>query len=84
VTATICPCVEQRTSRSWLKSVNNFSKPLKSVLSEAGWRYLRPGKGDHEIWHEPSTGRKVVVDNSMKSRHTANAVLKQAGLPKAF
>jgi hypothetical protein len=26
----------------------------------------------------------VVVDNSIKSRHTANTVLKQAGLPKKF
>jgi hypothetical protein len=25
-----------------------------------------------------------VVDNRIKSRHTANAVLKQAGLPKQF
>ncbi|MDQ1270189.1 MAG: hypothetical protein QG618_1499 [Thermodesulfobacteriota bacterium] len=25
-----------------------------------------------------------VVDNAIKSRHTANAVLKQAGLPKQF
>jgi hypothetical protein len=26
----------------------------------------------------------ITVDNNIKSRHTANAVLKQAGLPKAF
>ena len=54
------------------------------LLSDAGWKKLRQGKGDHEIWHEPETDRKVTVDNSIKSRHTANAVLKQAGLSKAF
>jgi predicted RNA binding protein YcfA (HicA-like mRNA interferase family) len=64
--------------------VNNFSKSLKLALSKAGWQFLRSGKGDHEIWHDPATGKKVIVDNSMKSRHTANGVLKQAGLPKAF
>jgi predicted RNA binding protein YcfA (HicA-like mRNA interferase family) len=64
--------------------MNNFSKPLKEVLRKEGWRFLRNGKGDHEIWHHPSIGKRLVVDNSMKSRHTANAVLKQAGLPKAF
>jgi hypothetical protein len=64
--------------------LNNFAKPLRVLLSKAGWRLLRPGKGDHEIWHDPATGKKVTVDNSMKSRHTANTVLKQAGLPKAF
>lgn len=30
------------------------------------------------------TGKQVTVDGSMKSRHTANTVLKQAGLPNAF
>ena len=30
------------------------------------------------------TALRFVVDNSIKSRHTANTVLKQAGLPKKF
>jgi len=30
------------------------------------------------------TGIRFVVDNNIKFRHTANAVLKQAGLPKKF
>jgi hypothetical protein len=41
-------------------------------------------QGDHEIWHDPKSGRKVTIDNSMKSRHLANKILKFAGLPKAF
>jgi hypothetical protein len=44
----------------------------------------RPGKGDHEIWFSPHTGIRFPVDSKIKSRHTANAVLKQAGLPKHF
>jgi predicted RNA binding protein YcfA (HicA-like mRNA interferase family) len=64
--------------------VNNFTPPTKKLLAKAGWQLLRQGKGDHEIWHDPRTGRKVTVDNSMKFRHTANAILKFAGLPKAF
>lgn len=62
----------------------DFSRPVKTVLSASRWEWFRNGKGDHEIWHDPKTGRKVTVDNSVKSRHTANAVLKQAGLPKSF
>lgn len=46
--------------------------------------FHRHGKGDHEIWINPATGRTVTVDNSCKSRHTANEVLKKADLPKAF
>jgi hypothetical protein len=46
--------------------------------------FVRQGRGDHEIWQSPVNGRRFTVDNNIKSRHTANAVLKQAGIPKAF
>jgi len=64
--------------------VDNFAPPTKRLLAKAGWQLLRQGKGDHEIWHDPKSGRKVTIDNSMKSRHLANKILKFAGLPKAF
>ncbi|WP_311030851.1 type II toxin-antitoxin system HicA family toxin [Mesorhizobium koreense] len=64
--------------------MNNFAPLTRKLLAKAGWQLLRQGKGDHEIWHDPTTGRKVTVDSSIKSRHTANAILKFAGLPKAF
>lgn len=64
--------------------MNKFTKATLKALSEAGWVFFRQGKGDHEIWHNPSTGKKVTVDGNMKSRHTANDTLKKAGLPKAF
>jgi hypothetical protein len=44
----------------------------------------RQGKGDHEIWYSPTTNRYFPVDNKILSRHTANGILKQAGLPKEF
>lgn len=62
----------------------SFTPDLKKILSEAGCYFERQGKGDHEIWYSPITDRHFVVDGSIKSRHTANAVLKQAGLNKAF
>ncbi|MBW4626189.1 MAG: type II toxin-antitoxin system HicA family toxin [Brasilonema octagenarum HA4186-MV1] len=62
----------------------SFTAELKKILSEAGCYFERQGKGDHEIWYSPITDRRFVVDSSIKSRHTANAVLKQAGLSKAF
>jgi len=57
---------------------------LKKLLLEAGCSLERQGKGDHEIWYSPITDRRFVVDGAILSRHTANAILKQAGLPKAF
>lgn len=64
--------------------MNNLTPRLKELLSKAGCFFVRQGRGDHEIWQSPITGRRFPVDNAIKSRHTANAVLKQAGLPKAF
>ena len=46
-------------------------------------RLDRVGKGDHDVWAKPGS-RSVVVDNGMLSRHTANAVLKQAGIKLKF
>lgn len=54
------------------------------MLREAGCWRERVGRGDHEIWCSPITNRKFPVDHKIKSRHTANGVLKQAGLEKAF
>lgn len=45
---------------------------------------MREGKGAHAIWHSPITNRTFTVPRGTKSRHTANGVLKDAGLPKAF
>jgi predicted RNA binding protein YcfA (HicA-like mRNA interferase family) len=64
--------------------VANFTPKLKKILRRAGCYFVRQGKGDHEIWYSPITKRHFVVDSKIKSRHTANAVLKQAGLSKQF
>jgi hypothetical protein len=42
------------------------------------------GKGDHDIWINPYTGQKIAVLVKIMSRHTANGILKEAGLDKAF
>ncbi|MFO1159981.1 MAG: type II toxin-antitoxin system HicA family toxin [Reyranellaceae bacterium] len=64
--------------------MSSYTPELKRLLTAAGCVFDRQGRGDHEIWFSPITGRKFVVDDNIKSRHTANAVLKQAGLPKTF
>jgi len=64
--------------------VPSFTPELKRLLREADCRWVRAGKGDHEIWFSPQTNRHFTVDANIKSRHTANGVLKQAGLKKAF
>ena len=61
-----------------------FTPELIRLLRDSGCQFERHGKGDHDIWFSPVTGLRFPVDSNIKSRHTANAVLRQAGLPKHF
>jgi predicted RNA binding protein YcfA (HicA-like mRNA interferase family) len=61
-----------------------FDWPLRDLLRAAGCVLVRQGKGSHEIWQSPITKRNFAVPVGIPSRHTANAILRQAGLPKAF
>jgi predicted RNA binding protein YcfA (HicA-like mRNA interferase family) len=63
--------------------VNDFGKAVRDKLSAAGCAFHRRGKGDHDIWIAEQ-GKRIVVPAQVKSRHTANGILKDAGLPKAF
>ncbi len=62
----------------------DYAPEVKKALRAAGWRYDRSGKGDHEVWVNLATRKHVSVDAKILSRHTANGILKQAGLPKQF
>jgi predicted RNA binding protein YcfA (HicA-like mRNA interferase family) len=61
----------------------SFTRELKKKLKEGGCWFVRQGRGDHEVWESPN-GQRFTVDNDIKSKHTANGTLKDAGLPKAF
>jgi hypothetical protein len=64
--------------------VKGFYAQIVTALKAAGCEYRRVGKGDHEIWFSPITNRTFTVDRGSLSRHTANAVMKQAGIDKRF
>lgn len=62
----------------------DYGPKVREILRRHGCYFERHGKGDHEIWRSVINGRKITVDQKIKSRHTANEILKQAGLSKAF
>jgi len=62
----------------------DLERRLKKLLTDARCQFVRHGKGSHEIWFSPITNRHFPIPAGLASRHTANAILKQAGLPKAF
>lgn len=61
-----------------------YEKKVRSILTENGCSFQRRVKGDHDIWYSPITKRHVTVDTKIKSRHTANAILKQSGIDFKF
>lgn len=62
----------------------DYASEVKKILQANGCYFERQGRGDHEIWYSPITNRRFPVDSKILSRHTANTVLKQAGLSKVF
>jgi predicted RNA binding protein YcfA (HicA-like mRNA interferase family) len=63
---------------------SNLYPTLVAKLRAANCTIVRQGKGSHEIWFSPITNRNFTVPKNTKVVHTANKVLKDAGLPKAF
>jgi predicted RNA binding protein YcfA (HicA-like mRNA interferase family) len=61
----------------------NLYPKLERLLTAAGCEFIRQGAGSHEIWRSPD-GQKFTVPRDTVNRHTANGILKDAGLPKAF
>ena len=61
-----------------------FDRELRRLLVRVGCTFVRAGKGSHQIWDSPITRRRFPLPVGIVSRHTANGVLEQAGLPKAF
>ena len=64
--------------------MKGFGKAVRDKLEERGCYFVRHGKGDHDIWFSPITQVSLTVPVKLMSRHLANKILKDAGLPKAF
>ena len=61
-----------------------YEKKVRNALKANGWCFLRHGKGDHDIWYSPITGKRVTVDSVIKSRHTANGIMKRCEIDFKF
>lgn len=60
-----------------------MGREIKRILLDHGCRFVRQGKGDHEICFSPITGLTFTLDVGTKKRFTANGVLKKAGIDPA-
>ena len=64
--------------------MKGYGREVRQKLEDAGCYFIRHGRGDHDVWHSPINDRRLTVPVKIMSRHMANKVLKDAGLPKAF
>ena len=60
----------------------DFYRQVTDKLLAARCIQVRNGK--HQIWYSPISKLTFPVGNPIKSRHTANGIMKQAGLPKTL
>jgi len=61
--------------------MREYSKTVKEILSKHGWSFLRRGsKASHDIWQNSEGNESVSINRNMKSRFTANDILRQAGV----
>jgi hypothetical protein len=58
----------------------DYGKTVRDMLDENGCHFVRRGRGDHDIWFSPITNKPITVDGKIESRHTANGILKRAGI----
>ena len=60
-----------------------YERKVKSLLKAAGWVKIRQGKSSHEQWQSADrSGLVITVPSKIESRHTANHILKQAGIDR--
>ena len=61
-----------------------YEKKVRDLLKAYGCQFIRHGKGDHDVWYSPITGERFTVDSKIKSRHTANGIMKTSGIDHRF
>ena len=62
--------------------MNGYYKLVVEALRNNNYKFLREGRGAHEIWTNGS--RNQTVSKNMPARNMANEIMKQAGIAKRF
>jgi predicted RNA binding protein YcfA (HicA-like mRNA interferase family) len=62
--------------------MNGYYRLIVAMLAQHGFHQVRAGKGSHEIWGNGKV--TTAVPFNCPSRHTANAIMKQAGIDHRF
>ena len=58
----------------------DYTNQVLRMLSDNKCYFVRRGKGSHNIWYSPVMNRPFTVVSKIVNRHTANGILKDAGI----
>ena len=58
----------------------DYTRQVLQLLSDNNCYFVRRGKGSHNIWYSPIMSRAFTVVAKIENRHTANGILKDAGI----
>jgi predicted RNA binding protein YcfA (HicA-like mRNA interferase family) len=58
----------------------SYEGKVKKLLKSNGWARCRQPRGSHEIWSHNDNSQEITVPSIIKKRHTANHILKAAGI----
>ena len=58
----------------------DYTRQVLKLLSDNNCYFVRRGKGSHNIWYSPVMDRPFTVVAKIENRHTANGILKDAGI----
>ena len=58
----------------------DYTNDVIKLLWGYGCKFVRRGKGDHNIWYSPIKNKNFTVDGAIKDRNMANETLKDAGI----
>jgi predicted RNA binding protein YcfA (HicA-like mRNA interferase family) len=63
--------------------VDGYYTAVIRELRRLGFGHATNAKGSHEKWAN-GTGKILIVPRNLRSRHTANAILRDAGSSQKF
>jgi predicted RNA binding protein YcfA (HicA-like mRNA interferase family) len=63
--------------------MNGYEKEVKKILKQYGWKFIRAASVSHEYWGKEGC-KAITVPHNCKSKFTANAIMKEAGINYKF
>ena len=62
----------------------DYTVEVYRILKKNGCKFVRHGKGDHNIYYTPIMNKNISIDGKITIKHMANKVMKDAGIDFRF